>query len=91
MKVDERNKMKQKEVGLGELFTIKSDRPVVIISIEEYEGMKETIELLTQNPNLIQELKEEREQIEKGGYTSYKDFKKKYGVSDASIASFKKG
>jgi len=40
-------------------ITIRSDRPMVIIPIEEYEDMKETIELLSINPNLRLELTEE--------------------------------
>jgi len=60
--------------------TIESDKPMAIISIEEYEGMKETIELLDQNPNLVHELKEERRQMEAGEYISYEEFKKNYGV-----------
>ncbi len=61
-------------------ITIKSDKPMVIIPMEEYENMKETIELLSENPSLIRELKEEREEIEKGNFISLEDFKKKYQV-----------
>ncbi|MBU1600356.1 hypothetical protein KKG61_09695 [bacterium] len=60
--------------------TIKSDKHKAIIPMEEYEGMKETIELLDQNPNLAYELKEERRQMEAGEYISYEEFKKNYGV-----------
>ncbi|MBU1261531.1 hypothetical protein KJ640_01045 [bacterium] len=60
--------------------TIKSDKHKVIIPMEEYAGMKETIELLDQNPNLAYELKEERRQMEAGEYISYEEFKKNYGV-----------
>jgi hypothetical protein len=42
--------------------------------------MKETIQLLTLNPNLPKELREEREKIEKGEYISFEDFKKKYKI-----------
>jgi hypothetical protein len=40
--------------------------------------MKETMLLLTQNPNLLKELRKERKKIEKGNYISFEDFKKKY-------------
>lgn len=53
---------------------------MVMISMEEYEGMKETIELLSENPNLLQELEEERSKMEKGDYISFEDFKSKYKV-----------
>lgn len=47
---------------------------MAVIPLEEYEGLKETIELLTGNPNLLQELKEERKKIDKGNYISYENF-----------------
>lgn len=53
---------------------------MVIISLEEYEGLKESIRLLTQNPNLPKELREERKKIERGEFVSFEDFKKKYKV-----------
>jgi PHD/YefM family antitoxin component YafN of YafNO toxin-antitoxin module len=61
-------------------ITIKSNKPMVIISLEEYEGLKESIRLLTQNPNLPKELREERKKIERGEFVSFEDFKKKYKV-----------
>lgn len=61
-------------------ITIKSKKPMVIISLEEYESMKETIQLLTLNLNLPKELKEERKKIERGEFISFEDFKKKYKV-----------
>ncbi len=61
-------------------ITIKSKKPMVIISLEEYESMKETIQLLTLNPNLPKGLKEERKKIERGEFISFEDFKKKYKV-----------
>jgi PHD/YefM family antitoxin component YafN of YafNO toxin-antitoxin module len=61
-------------------ITLKSNKPMVIISLEEYEGMKETIQLLAQNPNLPEELKKERRKIERGDFISFEDFKKKYKV-----------
>lgn len=45
-----------------------------------YESMKETIQLLTENPNLPKELKKERKKIERGDYISFEDFKKKYKI-----------
>jgi PHD/YefM family antitoxin component YafN of YafNO toxin-antitoxin module len=59
-------------------ITIKSDKPVVIVPIDEYESMKETIEILSHHPDIITELKEERKKINSGYYTLYKDFKRKY-------------
>jgi len=53
---------------------------MVILSKGKDESIKETILLLTQNPNLPKELMKERKKIEKGDYISFEDFKKKYKV-----------
>jgi len=58
---------------------IKTDKPVVVIPIDEYEGMKETIEILSSHPGIIKELQEERKKIDKGQYVSYEEFKKNHG------------
>ena len=63
-------------------ITIRSNKPMIIISLDEYEGMKETIQLLTENPNLPRELKKERKKIERGDFISFEDFKKKCKVKD---------
>ena len=59
---------------------IESDKPVVVIPIDEYEGMKETIEILSSYPNIAQELKDERAKIDKGEYVTYEDYKKTRGI-----------
>ena len=61
-------------------ITIKSNKPLIVISVEEYENMKETIELLSLYPDLLNELKTERKQIEKGDFITVRDYKKKYKV-----------
>jgi PHD/YefM family antitoxin component YafN of YafNO toxin-antitoxin module len=63
---------------------IKSDKPIVIITAEEYEGMKETIELLSQNPNLPAELRREREKMEKGDYITLRDYKKRCRIKSCT-------
>ncbi len=60
--------------------TIKSDKPLVVIRAEEYESMKETLELLSANPNLKQELEEEQRSIAKGKSITWAEFKNKYKV-----------
>lgn len=59
-------------------ITIKSDKPLILISVEEYENMKETLELLALYPKLLDELKEERVRMDKGDFITLKDCKKKY-------------
>ncbi|MEW5946099.1 MAG: hypothetical protein AB1742_07870 [bacterium] len=61
-------------------ITIKSEKPIVAIPLEDYESMKETIELLSANPGLADELRKERRKIKKGHFIALSDFKKKYGV-----------
>lgn len=61
-------------------ITLKSNKPVVAISIDEYESMKETIELLSTNPHLLEELQKERKKIDKGNFISLNEFKKNYKV-----------
>jgi len=59
---------------------IESDKPVVVIPIDEYEGMKETIEILSCNPDIATELKKERLSIENGDFISFEDYKKSHGI-----------
>lgn len=61
-------------------LTVKSDKPLVLISAEEYESMKETLELLAANPHLLQELEQERRHVVEGSYITLSAFKKKYTV-----------
>jgi PHD/YefM family antitoxin component YafN of YafNO toxin-antitoxin module len=60
--------------------TIKGEKPLVVISVDEYESMKETIELLSADPDLAQELEEERRGISKGRSITWAEFKKKYKI-----------
>lgn len=61
-------------------ITIRSEKPVVLIPIEQYESMRETIALLSANPNLPKELRKKRCEMDKGQVISFDDFKKKYKV-----------
>jgi PHD/YefM family antitoxin component YafN of YafNO toxin-antitoxin module len=58
--------------------TIKGDKPLIVISVEEYENMKETLELLAFYPDLLKELQEERRKIEKGEFITLRDYRAKY-------------
>lgn len=61
-------------------LTIKCNKPVVAIPFEDYESMKETIELLSANPRLADELAKDRARIEKGQFIELSDLKKKFGI-----------
>jgi PHD/YefM family antitoxin component YafN of YafNO toxin-antitoxin module len=58
--------------------TIKSNKPLIVISVEEYENMKETLYLLAQYPGLLEELKNEQKKVRSGKYTALSDYKAKY-------------
>jgi len=46
-------------------LTIKSDKPMVLISFEEYDSMKETIEIL-KDPDLVRSLKQGLKDVAEG-------------------------
>ena len=62
-------------------LTIKSKKPLLVIPLEEYESMRETIELLSLNPRLPQELREIRKRMDKGEFMPLEDFKKEHTES----------
>ena len=53
---------------------------LIQIPKEEYESMKETIEIMS-NEKLMKEIKEGIEDIKKGDYITFEDFKKKHHIS----------
>ncbi|CAG0944958.1 hypothetical protein ANRL1_02038 [Anaerolineae bacterium] len=61
-------------------IVIKSAKPFVVIPVEEYESMKETLALLAANVNLPKELEEQRRRIAKGESITWREFKTKYKV-----------
>ncbi len=61
-------------------ITIRSDKPLVVIPADEYESMKETLELLATNPSLPDELNEERRNVAKGNFITWSGFRTKYKV-----------
>ena len=46
-------------------LTIKADRPVVLLPIDEYERMKETIEILS-NPQTVRNIRRGRREFAEG-------------------------
>jgi PHD/YefM family antitoxin component YafN of YafNO toxin-antitoxin module len=59
-----------------ETITIKSDKPVVLIPIDEYESMKETIEFLSSQPDLPKKLRKIRKEMDKGNFITFNELKK---------------
>ena len=61
-------------------ITIKSTKPLVVIPADEYESMKETLDLLSANLNLLEELEQERRAVARGNFITWSEFRKKYKV-----------
>lgn len=50
------------------IINIKSEKPLVLVPLEKYESMLETIEILSGNSNIVSELKNEKKEYSKGNY-----------------------
>jgi PHD/YefM family antitoxin component YafN of YafNO toxin-antitoxin module len=61
-------------------ITIKSSRPMVLISAAAYDGLTETVALLSANPALPAELKAVKAEMKHGQHITLQDFRKKYQV-----------
>ena len=60
---------KKKRIGL----TNKGETKAVLISQAELESLEETLDLLSSNPNILQELKEAEEQVARGEYVTLEE------------------
>jgi len=56
-------------------ITIKSQKPMVVIPMDEYVSLRETIMLLSANPKLPERLKKIRKRMEQGDCISFSAFK----------------
>lgn len=56
-------------------ITIKSDKPMVLISSEEFDSMREAIEILS-DPELMKDIEEARKALREGRTISWDDLKK---------------
>jgi len=56
--------------------TIKTDRPVVLVPVDEYERMRETIEILS-NPETVQTIKRGRKEFAEGKTVELEEFWRK--------------
>jgi PHD/YefM family antitoxin component YafN of YafNO toxin-antitoxin module len=69
-------------------ININSQKPMVLLPLEDYEALVETIEILTENPKIVNELKKEKENFLKGKFFIYNSNNKK--LSRNSIKSKRK-
>ncbi|MBZ0201809.1 MAG: hypothetical protein K8I03_02200 [Ignavibacteria bacterium] len=60
--------MEIKKLNMKHIINIKSEKPLVVVPLEKYEGMLETIEILSGNNNILDELKNEKREFIKGNY-----------------------
>lgn len=51
-------------------LTIKSDKPMVLIPIEEYDSMRETIEIIS-DPALVRDIRRARREFKEGKTVSW--------------------
>ena len=54
-------------------LTIKTDRPVILLPVDEYERMKETIEILS-NPSTVRAIKRGRKEFAEGKTVELEEF-----------------
>ncbi|MDP8239223.1 MAG: hypothetical protein P9X24_09040 [Candidatus Hatepunaea meridiana] len=62
-------------------LTIKSDKPMVLIPLEKYESMKETIDILSDS-KLVEDVRRGIKDFEEGRSISMEDIKKELDVKD---------
>ena len=68
--------------GVHFTLTEKGKARVVLMSVEEFEGWMETMDILAEDPHVVQELKSAQAQFERGEYVTLEELKAKYGLSD---------
>ncbi|OGY11050.1 MAG: hypothetical protein A3F61_00335 [Candidatus Blackburnbacteria bacterium RIFCSPHIGHO2_12_FULL_41_13b] len=67
---------KKKRIGL----TNKGETKAVLISQAELESLEETLDLLSSNPNILQELKEAEEQVARGEYVTLEELEEELKI-----------
>ena len=53
-------------------LTIKSDKPMVLVPVEEYNSMRETIEILS-DPTLVRDIRRARREFKEGKTVRWED------------------
>jgi prevent-host-death family protein len=65
--------------GVSVTITVGGDSKVVMMSVEEFEGWQETLEVMS-DKKLMQDIKEGLAEIEKGETVSLEGVKKKFNL-----------
>ncbi len=45
------------------IITVKSDSPIVVLPLSEYESLLETLEILTNSPDIIEKIEKARREL----------------------------
>jgi PHD/YefM family antitoxin component YafN of YafNO toxin-antitoxin module len=53
-------------------LTIRSDKPMVLVPVDEYNSMRETIEILS-DPALVRDIRRARREFKEGKTVSWED------------------
>lgn len=63
------------------VITVKGKPAAILLSIDEYESLKETLEIMS-DKELMKELKEAEEDIKAGRFQTWEEVKKELGWDD---------
>jgi len=58
-------------------LTIKSDKPVVVVPLDEYQDLLDTLEILS-DPTLKRDVEKARREFREGRTVSWEKFKKEF-------------
>ena len=50
---------------------LESKKPFIVMPLEDYESIMETLDIISSNPNIKSELEKEKKEFLKGNYTIY--------------------
>lgn len=76
----------QKASKTGKVFRLTQNGTpsVAMISSDELDSLYETLEIMTENPNIKDELKKAQLEYKKGGFVDWDDIKLDYGIQNTS-------
>jgi len=76
--------------GVHFTLTEKGRARSVLMSVEEFEGWVETLDIMSEDPGALEAIRQAKRDFKKGNYTTLEDLKKEYGIQDNSRTKRKK-
>ena len=76
--------------GVHYTLTEKGRPRVVMMSPEEYEGLVETLDILSEDPKILEKLTASEKEIKQGKYVTLEELEKEYGISSHPRTKSKK-